>query len=137
PRGTYSEIPQGAMRVIARFRRTRRQPGRGPHRAWSPRKKGSGDQRAGRNETERNCGAWLRGMERQELAQIPEQLLFLVRLAEIDFDAQLFRAAAMLLGGARGDHDDRNMGKLGIGPQRLREFETVHARHLNVEQDDV
>src|SRR5437899_706175 len=38
-----------------------------------------------------------------------QQFRFLERLADILVDAQLQRIVAMLVGGARGDHDDRDM----------------------------
>ena len=37
----------------------------------------------------------------------------------------------------RGDHHDRHMGGLGIGLDAAADFEAVHARHHDVEQDDV
>ena len=43
----------------------------------------------------------------------------------------------MLLGGARRDHDDRDVAVLRVGLDRLGELEAVHPRHLDVEQDHV
>src|ERR1022692_33031 len=74
-------------------------------------------------------------MQRQELPEIAQQLLFLVGLAEVRIDAELFGAVAMLFGGTRGNHDDRNLREVGVCLDRLRKFEPVHSRHLDVEQD--
>src|SRR6185503_6649690 len=73
--------------------------------------------------------------EREHLAQVREQLVFLERLAEIELDAELLREIAVLLGGPRGDHHDGYLRELGVGLDLLRELEAVHARHLDVEKD--
>src|SRR5213594_2689116 len=52
----------------------------------------------------------LRGVKHQHFAQMPEQLLFLVRLAQIYLDTQFLGAIAVLLGRARRDHDDGYVG---------------------------
>jgi len=64
-----------------------------------------------------------------------QQLVFLVRLAEEMLDAKLGCAVAMLVRRPRRDHDDRNAGRLRIALDRLRELESIHSRHLDVEQD--
>src|SRR5260370_20016394 len=46
----------------------------------------------------------LRGVKHQHFAQMPEQLLFLVWLAQIYLDTQFLGAIAVLLGRARRDH---------------------------------
>ena len=56
------------------------------------------------------------GGQRQHLAQVPQQLLFLVRLAEVEVDAELPRAVAVLLRRARRDHDDRDVRVLADRP---------------------
>src|ERR1041384_3681725 len=65
-----------------------------------------------------------------------EQLRLLVRLAEVIVDADLDGARAMLLAHARRDHDDRDAREPRIRAHLRRHFVTVHARHLDVEQDD-
>src|SRR5689334_23780891 len=71
------------------------------------------------------------------LPQMLQKLVFLVRLAQIHVDAELRGAAAMLVRGARRDHDDRDVVVLLVALDGLGELEAVHARHLDVEQDDV
>ncbi len=44
---------------------------------------------------------------------------------------------AMLLGGSRGNHDDRNVREMDVGLDCLGELESIHARHLDVEQNEV
>src|SRR5688572_23714819 len=63
-----------------------------------------------------------------------EQLGFLERLAEEGVDAQRGRLAAVLLGGARGDDDDRDVPGARIAAHLARQVEAVHARHLDVHQ---
>ncbi len=66
-----------------------------------------------------------------------EQLRFLIRLAQVVVDAQLDSAGTMLLAHARRDHDDRHIGEARIVAHVTGHFVTIHARHLDVEQDDV
>src|SRR5690606_33778436 len=47
----------------------------------------------------------------QQVVDVAQQLVLLVRLAEIAFDADLEGALAMLLAGTRGDHDDRHVAQ--------------------------
>src|SRR3984893_8843525 len=70
-------------------------------------------------------------MQRDQLPKIAHQLFFLVGLAEIGVDAELLGAVAMLFGGARRDHDDRDLRKVDVCLDGLREFEPVHPRHLD------
>ena len=44
---------------------------------------------------------------------------------------------AVLIGGARGDHDDRNMLQLGIGADVAGQVEAIHARHFDIDQQNV
>ena len=44
-----------------------------------------------------------------------QQLVFLIRLAEIVVDADLEGVVAVLVGGARGDHDDRDVLQVRVG----------------------
>src|SRR5215831_5815932 len=54
--------------------------------------------------------AWISGTrEPQGFLQVTQQVGFLVRLAEIALDADFQRALAVLLAGARGDHNDRHL----------------------------
>src|SRR6266508_4067725 len=68
---------------------------------------------------------------------MPEQLFFLVRLAQIYLDTQFLGAIAMLLGRARRDYDDGYVGHPSIGLHGFRELEAVHPRHLDVEQNGI
>ena len=43
----------------------------------------------------------------------------------------------MLVGGARGDHDDRHPGEALVRSNVAREIEPVHSRHLDVDQHHV
>ncbi|MNJ73698.1 hypothetical protein D3C77_705290 [compost metagenome] len=43
----------------------------------------------------------------------------------------------MFLAGTRGDHDDRQVLELFIVADQVGDFETVHARHLHVQQHQV
>src|SRR5687768_7297472 len=63
-----------------------------------------------------------------------EQLGLLERLAEEGVDPQRGRLAAMLLGGARGDDDDRDVLRARVAAHLARQIEAVHARHLDVHQ---
>src|SRR5512144_1815267 len=45
------------------------------------------------------------GRDREHLAEVAQELLLLVGLAEEEIDAELARELAVLLGGARRDHD--------------------------------
>lgn len=78
-----------------------------PHRA-KPRQRGSGS--APRTLP---CVSHQRG-SLDKRRNVFEQLIFLERLAEIDVHADLRRIVAVLLGGARRDHDDRDVFQLGV-----------------------
>ena len=66
-----------------------------------------------------------------------QELRFLVRLAEVVVHTELDRAGAVLLADARGDHDDRHIFQARIVAHVRGDLVTIHARHLDVEQDDV
>ena len=66
-----------------------------------------------------------------------QELVFLVGLAHVLVHAELDRVVAVLVRRARGDHDDRDRARARVGAHVAREFEAVHARHLDVEQDAV
>src|ERR1700680_1105356 len=53
-------------------------------------------------------------MQREQLPKIAHSLFFLVGLAEVRVDAELLGPVAMLFGGARGDHDNRNTRKVDV-----------------------
>src|SRR5580765_3540915 len=72
----------------------------------------------------------------QERRDLLQQLGFLVGLAEELVDAERGGLAAMLLGRARRDHDDRDVLGARIAAHVAREVEAVHARHLDVDQHD-
>ena len=44
---------------------------------------------------------------------------------------------AVLVGGARGNHDNRYTRQLGIGTHGTGQFKTVHARHFDIQQHHV
>src|SRR4029077_7693020 len=66
----------------------------------------------------------------EERSDLLQQLGFLVGLAEELGDAERGGLAAMLLGRARRDHDDRDVLGARIAAHVSREVEAVHARHL-------
>src|SRR5271165_4429435 len=66
-----------------------------------------------------------------------EQLVLLIGLAEIVVDAELDRARAVLFADTRGDHDDRDMLETRVIAHVGCNLVAVHARHLDIEQDDV
>ena len=43
---------------------------------------------------------------------------------------------AVLVGGPRGNHDDRQLPGLFVTPQQFGQFKAIHARHFNVQQHD-
>src|SRR4051794_9254236 len=69
----------------------------------------------------------------EERCDLQQQLGLLVRLAEEGVDAERGRLAAVLLGGPRRDHDDRDGARARIAADVAREVEAVHARHLDVD----
>jgi hypothetical protein len=71
------------------------------------------------------------------LANQREQLVFLVWLTHVLVHAELHRVVAMFIGRTRRDHDDRDVLGLRICTHIAREFEAIHARHFDIEQDDV
>src|SRR5579871_4030052 len=70
----------------------------------------------------------------EQRSDVLQQLGLLVGLAKEGVDAELRRLVAVLVGGARGDHDDRNVGGARVAAHVLGEVEAVHARHLDVDQ---
>src|SRR4051812_44934275 len=66
-----------------------------------------------------------------------EQLRFLIRLTQVVIDTELDRAGAMLLAHARRDHDYRHIFEARIVPYVSSDLVPIHARHFDVEQDDV
>src|SRR5271169_5340284 len=66
-----------------------------------------------------------------------EQLAFLVWLAEVIIDAELNGAGTMFFTHSRCDHYDRNMLEARIVAHVGGNFIAVHARHFDVQQDDV
>src|SRR6185312_8890562 len=106
-------------------------------RRWSKREGANGD---GASKTRRRELWTEAGSDRvhgEQLAQTAQQLFFLVGLAEIQLDAKLGGAIAVFLRGARGNHDDGNVGEIVVGLDRLGELEPVHARHFDIEQNHV
>ena len=63
-----------------------------------------------------------------------EQLFFGIRLAQVVVDAEFLGVFAVLLGDARGDHDDRQVLQPRVAADVARQVEAVHARHLDVRQ---
>src|SRR5271157_3678524 len=66
-----------------------------------------------------------------------EQLAFLVRLAKVVIDPELDGARPMFFTHSRGDHHDWDLLEARIVAHVGRDFVAVHARHFDVEQDDV
>ena len=66
-----------------------------------------------------------------------QQLGLRVRLAEEHVHAEFRGLAAVLVRGARRDHDDRHVARARIAAQVARQVEAVHARHLDVDQHHV
>ena len=53
-------------------------------------------------------------MFRHEIGDVLQQVIFLIRLAQIGVDSELHRVFAVLVGSARSDHDDRQVVRPGI-----------------------
>src|SRR5215469_12957411 len=66
-----------------------------------------------------------------------QELRLLVGLAQVVVDTELDGARAMLLAHTRGDHDDRHVLQAWVVAHVGGNLVAVHARHLDVEQDDV
>ncbi|KFB71032.1 MAG: hypothetical protein AW09_003848 [Candidatus Accumulibacter phosphatis] len=66
-----------------------------------------------------------------------QQLLFLIGLAEIVIDSQLDGVLTVFVCRSRGDHDDRDHAQAVVGTHVAGELETIHARHFDVDQQDV
>src|SRR3989337_1207827 len=74
------------------------------------------------------------GLHCDEIGDLLQQLGLGVGLAEEGVHPQLQRLVAVLLGGARGDDDDRNVARARIRAHLPRQVEAVHARHLDVDE---
>src|SRR6185295_14814745 len=72
----------------------------------------------------------------EERRDLREQLGFLVGLAEELVHPEGRGLAAMLLGGPRRDHDDRDVLGARVAADVAREVEAVHARHFDVDEHD-
>src|SRR5688572_21879585 len=70
----------------------------------------------------RTPGSGMGRLQPQHLEHVPHELDLLVGLAEIAVDADVERALAVLLAGARRDHDDRHVLHARVGLHVLREF---------------
>ena len=71
------------------------------------------------------------------LGDQPQQFLFLIRFAEEMIDADFERIVAVFFRRARGNHDDRDVADPFVGADVARQVETVHARHLDVDEHDI
>src|SRR5437868_1217384 len=49
------------------------------------------------------------GLQAEHVEDVTHQLVFLVGLAQVTVDADVHRALAVFVAGARGDHDDRHV----------------------------
>ena len=66
-----------------------------------------------------------------------EQHRFLIRLAEVVVDADGHGAVAVFITGTRGNHDDWQTFESRAGAHIFGNFETVHARHFDIEQHQI
>ena len=66
-----------------------------------------------------------------------EQIGRVDRLGQIGRDAELGAARLIAVFARRGQHHHRGAGERGVGGDGLGDGETVHARHVRVEQDEV
>ena len=96
--------------VIAEYERIEWEPvARPPRRCIREPIEGAGRRRGGtKRAPDRSTTTPFTSGTSAHLAQAPQQLVLLVRLAEEALDAELGGAIAMLVGGARRDHDDRD-----------------------------
>ena len=76
-------------------------------------------------------------LEADEAAHAGEQREIVDRLGQEIVGAGIEPGDAVARLVERGDHDDRDMGDLGIGLDAAADFETVHAGHHHVQQHDV
>ena len=67
----------------------------------------------------------------------PSKLVPRRGLAEIVVGADFVGVIAVLVGGPRGNHDDRHALELVVGADVAHQVEAVHARHLDIRQNDV
>ena len=83
----------------------------------------------------------LRGLRRlppaKQACDAGKQFVLGVRFTEEGIGAHFRRTPLMLLGQARGDDDDRHLRRPAIGAQGARKLESVHARHLEVDHEQV
>ena len=79
----------------------------------------------------------LQRLQTQHGAHAGEQGRLLDRLDEIVVGAVVEALDDVLEVALGGQHDDRHERQAGVGLQRLEGFDAVHARHHDVENDDV
>src|SRR5664279_6205571 len=77
------------------------------------------------------CRAWRSGLRpsmrlADAFADADQQFFLVVGLAQIVVDADFGRTLAVLVSGARGDHDDRDMSQALVGADIARQIEAVH-----------
>jgi hypothetical protein len=73
----------------------------------------------------------------EALVDAGQQVVFVVGFAHVEIHADFLGMQAVLVGGARGDHDDRDVPQALVAANVARQFEAVHARHFDVQQHDV
>src|SRR5690606_23317240 len=76
-------------------------------------------------------------MDAYQLLDRLEQGRLLIRLAEVLVDADGQCAIPVFLTGTRGDHDDRQILEVLVVAHQHGNLETVHARHVDIQQHDV
>ena len=84
------------------------------------------------------CAVWAlrRDPRRGELLDVYRQCILRERLDQVDIDPCLCGIATVLLSRPRGDHDDGQM-RGGVVTAHVRcQFQTVHTRHLQVDEQE-
>src|SRR5512135_1168871 len=76
------------------------------------------------------CSCFGRGAG--EVGNLLQQFLFLEWFAEIRINPQFQGIVAVLLGRARSNHQNWQLVQLGVAAYLFGQFESIHARHLDV-----
>src|SRR3954469_1528387 len=67
----------------------------------------------------------------ENVVDLHDEVVLLVRLADVAIDADIESALAMLIAGTRRDHDDRHAGEAFVGLHLRCQLIAVHARHFD------
>ena len=70
-------------------------------------------------------------MNCNKISDILQQLVLLIRLAQVSVDAELHSVIAMFVGCTGSDHDDRQVMRPRIAAQLLGQCEAIHVMALH------